>query len=292
MLFRKAIHSFFFGNFLIAFSAVALTHLSQTGNKISSDDLHLLIFVFFSTLLVYNLNFIVGMNGLKASSFRSDRHNWIVKHEKIIWIFTIIALIISVAELFVLKKETIIFLFLPGILALGYAVPIKVPGLKTIRFRELPFVKIFLVAWVWGTFTVGLPIVQQIGIKELVNTEFFLLFFSRSVFIFAITIPFDIRDLTYDSDKQIATLPSRFGIEKSKYFSVVLLFLFSAVTFLRFQFNFCNRAELAALVLSAISTAILVLMISKTRKELFYSGLIEGTMLIQWLLVLLLSKIF
>jgi 4-hydroxybenzoate polyprenyltransferase len=292
MLSRKAIHYFIFGNFSIAFSAVALTYLSQSGKTISNDDLHLQVFVFFSTLLVYNLNLIEGMKGLKASAFRSVRHNWIVKHEKTIWAFAILALIISVAELFVLKKETLVFLLLPGVFALGYAIPIKVPGMKTIRLRELPFVKIFLVAWVWGTFTVGLPIVQQSGMQELLKVENFLLFFSRSVFIFAITIPFDIRDLTYDTDKNVATIPSVMGIEKSKYFSVALLILFSAICFLRFQLSYCSFTELAALALSAATTVILVLMITKDRKELFYSGLMDGTMLFQWLLVMLLSKIF
>lgn len=292
MFFRKAIYYFVFGNFLIAFSALALTHLSQWGKELTTGDSHLLVFVFFSTLLVYNLNLIEGMKGLKASAFRSLRHNWIVKHEKFIWAFSVLSLMVSVAELTALNKDTLIFLLVPGLFALGYAVPVKLPGMKTIRLRELLFVKIFLVAWVWATFTVGLPLVEKSGLAELLQPKNFLLFFSRAVFIFAITIPFDIRDLTYDSDKQIATIPSRFGINNSKYFSVVLLFLFSAVTFLRFQFKFCSSAELAALVLSAISTAVLVIMISKTRKELFYSGLIEGTMLFQWLLVLLFSKIF
>lgn len=292
MFFRKPIYYFIFGNFLIAFSSVGLTHLSQLGKELTTGDLHLLVFVFFSTLLVYNLNLLEGMKGLKSSAFRSVRHNWIVKHENFIWAFSVLSLIISVAELTALKKDTLIFLLVPGLFALGYAVPIKLPGMKTIRLRELPFVKIFLVAWVWGTLTVGLPIVQQSGTQELVKTESFLLFFSRAVFIFAITIPFDIRDLAYDNDKHIATIPSRFGIQKSKYFSLLLLALLTSISFLRFQFGFCNYTELAALMLSAATTAALIIMVTRKRNELFYSGLMEGTMLLQWVIIMLLSKIF
>lgn len=287
MLVRKAIHYFVFGNFLIAFSALALTHLSQFGKEIADADLHLLIFVFFATLLVYNLNLIEGMSGMRASVLRSVRHNWIIKHEKFIWAFSVLSLIICLAELTALKKDTLVFLLIPGLFALGYAVPIKIPGLNVIRLRELPFVKIFLVAWVWGTFTVGLPIVQQSGLPELLKPENFLLFFSRSVFIFAITIPFDIRDLAYDSDKHIATIPSRFGIEKSKYFSLVLLLVFIASSFVRCNLGFCNLNELCALIISALSTGGLLLLINSQRKELFYSLGIEGTMIIQWAIVLL-----
>jgi len=231
------------------------------------------------------------MKGLKISAFRSVRHNWIIKHEKFIWAFSVLSLIICIAELTALKKDTLIFLLVPGLFALGYAVPIKLPGRKTIRLREVPFVKIFLVAWVWGTFTVGLPLVQQSGLSELFQLKSFLIFFARMVFIFAITIPFDIRDLAYDSDKHVATIPSRFGIEKSKYFSMFLLVVFAAITFIRFQAGFCSISVLIALLFSAVTTAVLVFMIKKNRNELFYSGFIEGTMLLQWGFVMLISKI-
>ncbi len=290
MLLRKPIYYFVFGNFLIAFSSVGLTHLSQLGKELTTGDLHLLVFVFFSTLLVYNLNLIEGMKGLKSSAFRSTRHNWIVKHEKFIWAFAVLSLIVSIAELTALKKDTLLFLLVPGVFALGYAVPIKLPGMKIIRLRELPFVKIFLVAWVWATFTVGLALVEQSGLAELLQPKNFLLFFSRAVFIFAITIPFDIRDLTYDSDKHIATIPSRFGIEKSKYISLFLLFIFIASSFVRCNFGFCNTHEFCALVISALVSAALVLMINSQCKELFYSLGIEGTMIIQWAVVLLLRS--
>ncbi len=287
MLLRKPIHYFVFGNFLIAFSAVALTHLSQWGKKLTTGDLHLLVFVFFSTLLVYNLNLIEGMKGLKSSGFRSVRHNWIVKHEKFIWAFAVLSLIVSVAELTALKKDTLIFLLVPGFFALGYAVPIKLPGMKTLRLRELPFVKIVLVTWVWATFTVGLPLVEQSGLAELLQPKNFLLFFSRAVFIFAITIPFDIRDMAYDRDKHIATIPSRFGIERSKYFSLVLLLVFVASSFVRYSSGFCSMNEFFALVISALLSAGLIMMINRQLKELFYSLGIESTMIIQWTVVLL-----
>lgn len=287
MLLRKPIHYFVFGNFLIAFSSVGLTHLSQWGKELTTGDLHLLVFVFFSTLLVYNLNLIEGMKDLKSSAFRSVRHNWIVKHEKFIWAFAVLSIIISTAELTALKKDTLIFLLIPGLFALGYAVPIKLRGIKTLRLRELPFVKIVLVAWVWATFTVGLPLVEQSGLAELLQLKNFLLFFSRAAFIFAITIPFDIRDLAYDSDKHVATIPSRFGTEKSKYISLVLLLVFILSSFVRFRFGFCNLNEFGALIFSALLTAGLIQLINNQRKELFYSLGIEGTMIIQWTVVLL-----
>jgi 4-hydroxybenzoate polyprenyltransferase len=291
MLFRKAIYYFVFGNFLIAFSALALTHLSQFSSNLQTGDLHLLVFVFFATLLVYNMNLLEGMKGLKISNFRSVRHNWIVKHEKFIWTFSALSLIISVAELTALKRDTLIFLLVPGLFALGYAIPIKIPGRKTIRLREVPFVKIFLVAWVWGTFTVGLPLVQQGGLSELFQLKSFLVFFARAVFIFAITIPFDIRDLAYDSDKSVLTIPSRFGIERSKMISLFLLAVFAVITFIRFQAGFCDIAVLAALLISAFTTAVFLMMVNKNRTELFYSGLMEGTMLLQWAFVMLISEI-
>lgn len=286
MVLRKAIHYFVFGNFLIAFSAVALTHLSQYRQPMETGDLHLLVFVFFSTLLVYNLNLLAGMKGMRASAFRSERHSWIIKHEKFIQAFSVLSLIVCIAELTALKKDTLLFLFVPGIFALGYALPVPLGNGKIFRLREVAFVKIFLVAWVWGTFTVGLPFVQQQGFSIIYEPEHFLQFVSRAVFIFAITIPFDIRDLSYDSDKSVTTIPARLGMERSKTIALLLVVVFVALTMVRFQFGFCAMPELIALTLSAIQTAILVWMINQQRKELFYSLWMEGTMLLQWAMVM------
>lgn len=291
MLFRKATYYFVFGNFLIACSAVALTHLSQYKKEITTGDLHLLVFVFSSTLLVYNLNLLAGMKGMRTSTFRSLRHNWIIKHEKFIQAMSVLAFIVCVAELTALKKDTLLFLFIPGLFALGYAIPVQLSNGNFFRLRDVAFVKIFLVAWVWGTFTVGLPFVQQQGFSIIYEPEHFLLFLSRAVFIFAITIPFDIRDLHYDSDKSVSTIPSRLGVERSKTIALLLVVVFVALSLVRFQFGFCAMPELIALTLSAIPTALLLWMINKEREELFYSLWMEGTMLVQWVLVIIVSLI-
>lgn len=287
ILLKKTLYYFVFGNFLIAFSAVALTHLSQFGTPINTGDLHLLSFVFFSTLLVYNLNILAGMKGMKNSPLRSVRHEWLLRHENFLKVVSIASLFFVFAEMLSLQRNALLFLFVPGIFALGYALPVPLGKGKIFRLRELPFVKIFLIAWVWGTFTVGLPLVQQSGFTELLHPKNFLLFFSRAVFICAITIPFDIRDLAYDNDKSVMTIPRFLGIEKSKISSLFLLLLFAAVSVLRYFFGFCQDAELIALLLSAFATSVLIKMINPKRKELFYSFCIEAMMIVQWALVII-----
>ena len=54
------------------------------------------------------------------------------------------------------------------------------------------------------------------------------MFFERFLFIMAITIPFDIRDLKIDNQVGLKTIPSILGIKKSKMIAYFLLILMSA----------------------------------------------------------------
>ena len=82
-------------------------------------------------------------------------------------------------------------------------------------------------ALVWAFITVTLPLVE--GRQFLVPTDA-LLFLERSVFIFAITIPFDIRDLKVDQHIEVKTIPSAIGEQGAKRLAIGLLLANSILT--------------------------------------------------------------
>ena len=57
-----------------------------------------------------------------------------------------------------------------------------------------------------------------------ISQNIFLHLISRFLFVFAITIPFDIRDLEYDAGK-LRTIPLFFGEKKSKFLAVFLILI-------------------------------------------------------------------
>ena len=93
----------------------------------------------------------------------------------------------------------------------------------------IAFVKLFLIAISWAAVTVIIPLVQHqihIGSTEII------LFVQRFLFVAAITIPFDIRDVTYDKE-ELKTLPQAIGVPKSKWLGILFLMLFLGLEFFK-----------------------------------------------------------
>lgn len=158
----------------------------------------------------------------------------------------------------------------PILLASLYALPI-LPGGK--RPREHPFLKIFLIALVWG-WTCGL-IPALIG-----NFEHPILFFTqRTLFIFAVTIPFDLRDMQVDSSKGIKTIPAGIGVIRTKALAVIALGIALFLSFILFP------TFALALYLPVYSLSILFILIWKPKLEWpYYLLFLDGCILIEALL--------
>ncbi|WP_123896517.1 UbiA prenyltransferase family protein [Aureibaculum marinum] len=95
--------------------------------------------------------------------------------------------------------------------------------------RYIALIKLFLIAISWAVVTVIIPLVQHsinLGFNEIVITV------QRFLFVVSITIPFDIRDMSYDT-KNLKTLPQTIGISKSKVFGLVFLMLFLGLEFIK-----------------------------------------------------------
>jgi len=110
-------------------------------------------------------------------------------------------------------------LVIPAILSLGYVLPF-VKGNK--RLRDFDYIKIFLVAIVWGVITVLMPILERTTDLTLSHL---LILLERMLFIFAITLPFDIRDLKIDAHIDVKTIPSIIGIGKTKKLALFCLII-------------------------------------------------------------------
>ena len=78
----KAIFNYFvFGSWWVSLCASALgllTWLELTGNWWHAS---LFMFIFGSTLVVYNLNMISGLSDLRESGTDSERHHWCMNNE-------------------------------------------------------------------------------------------------------------------------------------------------------------------------------------------------------------------
>ena len=248
------------------------------------------VFVFFCTFIFYNLSLLGGLGNVPNDT-SSVRLQWAKDHA----IFLRATAIVSLPFLiwFAIKiKLAAIGCFLPvALISIGYSIPfIKTDG-KRKQFRDISFIKIFLIALVWTTTTVALPLVNYGSFRLLFSFEGQAALITRMIFILAITIPFDIRDMNIDAARNIRTIPVLLGINKSKQLAISMIALFTGLTVLRyFLGSILNVSETFALILSAIVSACLIRKSSPAKHDYFYSFLMEGTMLLQYLVVELFSS--
>ena len=85
------------------------------------------------------------------------------------------------------------------------------------------------------------------------------LFIQFFLFVVIYSMPFEIRDLKYDS-KELRTIPQIFGIKKSKYISYILSFIFISISFI-------NQSKNNDLISDVLISVILIFIIYRTKKN-------------------------
>lgn len=196
----------------------------------------------------------------------------------------LIAVALLLAAILPLVNADLIWKSLPfGILALAYVIPIK----NGVRLRDFPFVKIFLVAGVWTYTTAVFPtLVTSSG--EVTSVCNWQLYAHRFLFIYAITLPFDIRDLEQDSADGVKTVANTLGLKQLKLICYFLLVLSSLSLAIK-KTDCFDLLSIAAITLSLIITAVIIANAKISSAEWYYSGLLESTMLIQAAIIALLT---
>src|SRR5690606_22764939 len=143
-----------------------------------------------------------------------------------------------------------------------------------------------LIAIGWSFSCVLLPIVEG-SARHLVDikiADIVLLVGKRLLFIAAITVPFDIRDLFQDKHFNLKTIPVLLGERKAYLFCQLLLVIYvSLLLMFTREFN----ADFWALTLTAAVSGWLILKSEIKKDEFYYFGFIDGTMILQFLMILL-----
>lgn len=241
--------------------------------------------IFFATLFVYALHRIIGIS--KVGEFREmERYAVIEKFKHHISFYALIAGIGGGVCFWNVSLPIQMSLIIPGIISLGYVLPF-LKGKK--RLRDFNHIKIFLIAIVWSWVTVFLP---ALAIGEATTLSVWLMILERAIFIFAITLPFDIRDLKVDSHSEVRTIPAVIGIKKTKTLgtlSLVSAFLLSLTNWFS---NGYNVNIMLGIFISFLSTWFFIRQSDKIKHDYFFTGLIDGTMILQFILIWGISFLF
>ena len=271
----KQIFDFYLNSSIhVALAVYALSWLTLETFNILYDEI-VLYFIFYATITGYNF---VKYFGLAKFHHRSLA-NWL----KIIQIFSLICFILMCYYAFKLQAKTLIFSIGLGLITFFYAVPFlpkKILIDHNHNLRSISGLKIHIIALSWAMVTVLLPLINN---NYNFDFDVGITFLQTFLYVMVLILPFDIRDMQYDSLK-LGTIPQKIGIRNTRILGFVLLVIFFFAEFLKDQLlpNFI----LAKLVL-VIITMFFILFSSENRGKYFSAFWVEGLPIV-WLVLMLL----
>ena len=274
MRFIKQLFYFYVNSSIhVAIAAYALTWVTLLEYNLKYDK-NSLYFVFFAT--------ITGYNFVKYFGVAKFHHRRLADWLKAIQLFSLIAFIIFAYYAFQLLVNSKILIVLLGVITFLYAIPL-LPKKYFVddqsNLRQISGLKVYVIAIVWSLSTVVLPLIQneiEIGADAVVTC------FQRFFYIIVLMLPFEIRDLNYDSLK-LGTIPQRIGVKRTKIIGIFLLILFF---FLEYFKNEIDTKSLTILLIITFVTALFLAFSNKNQSK-YYSAFWVESLPIFWLVLFL-----
>lgn len=274
LLLKRIVDIILFGNIYIALGTVCLIQSTIVQIKQTSHLVAYSLLAFFATLFVYNFQRIF-YNVPKSTA--SIRRIWISGHPQLIRGFAAVGFIGAGISFFFNDYKIVVYLLPLLAVCIFYFVPF-------IRLRRNPWLKLLTLVGVWTMVTAVLPVLPG---SVPFDQNAVLHIIVRFVFMIAICIPFDIRDLQLDKEEDVITIAHLTGEKSARWLAFAFMIVYGILIILEYMLKMINPEVMAALLSCAAISAVIVLMSSTKRSEYFYVAGIDGTMLVQGGLVLL-----
>ena len=265
---RQAVEFILFSQLFIAAGAAAQTAFTYQliGQAI---DLGVVALVFFATLALYNLSMVLSNPGKKPASLLK-RVQWMSKHRHLCSSFTLIGGLSTLCLSFFLAAAAQIVLASLALISIAYSLPLVTFRGERVSLRNIPGLKLVLIALVWALSTTLLPIVNSP--VSLSAGTLWILLTQRILFFMAIAIPFDVRDIYQDSIYCLKTIAVALGKQKSQYVAHLSLGLSSAIWWHLSSYS----VGLLIPIIVVWGVATWCIQTADKQKELFYFMVLDG----------------
>lgn len=275
-IFERILNFYINSSIHVALAAYALTWITLIQFHIDYD-INTLHFVFFSSITAYNF---VKYFGIAKFHHRSLA-NWL----RVIQIFSFVAFIAMCYYAYQLNTDSLFMIAVLGLITFLYAIPL-IPERYFIddqkNLRQISGLKIYVIALVWTFVTVLFPLTEH---SVVLDVDVVILSVQRFCYIIVLMLPFEIRDLNYDSLK-LATIPQKIGIKKTKIIGFLLLMLFLMLEF--FKDDLTINSVISTLIITFIT--LLALLVSNKNQSKYYSAFWVESLPIVWLFILLMFR--
>jgi len=234
------------------------------------------------TLALYNGQRLVKLNRFQA---KTDHLKWVESNRTLLIGLTLIGGFITVVCLYFVPWQIWLKAWPLGVIALLYPTPVFPGPDERKALRELPGIKILLIGLVWTGVTLWMP--MRLGGHSMSNGSGLLLL-ERMLFIMAITIPFDIRDLPYDAP-HMRTIPQMLGMDKAKWVAVVFLLVSISLALLSAYLEIVPWMTGLGSAMVYLLSIRLVQSAKVDSHFTHFTGSLDGMMLLYGILAILLS---
>ena len=254
----------------MAIAVVSLVKITFIKFHILDGDLYM-YFSFVGT--------IVGYNFVKYANVSRLYHRRLTKSMTTINVLTGICLVVCVYLGYMFSLKAILYLLPFIFLTILYVIPVF-PKKKNLR--SIAGVKIFIIGITWMGLTVLLPFIYA---EESIHYDIIIECVQRFLFVVVLMLPFEIRDLQYDS-KELVTIPQKMGVTRTKVFGSIILGLFLVLTICKDALSF---VEILGTVLITI-LSLLFLWATRKKQSVYFCSFWVESIPIMWLLILILIQ--
>ena len=259
---KKIFQFYVFSNVHVSLSVWSMAML--TGVLFRVDTNESALFVGVSTFTAYNW---IRYLKYRNKNLRADVFTWFEKNIPLLFVMNFISLGGLLWMLTRFQLPALLALVPFVLLTLLYVSPIELLKNKRFSLRSVPGLKIFCISISWAGIVVLFPLVQvgaDVGVKEL------LFFVQQIVFVFVLTLPFDLRDSTFDAD-ELSTIPQVLGGKRTKILGFALVVFFWGVSLFLFEGSF-----LVSALLSGGVQLVFLLRSTSNQSPYFASFWVEG----------------
>jgi 4-hydroxybenzoate polyprenyltransferase len=269
-------------NIFISLAAVSLTVETQVQLNMKPHWQSYFLFIFFAVLFEYNLHRLLSIL-VNREDLTPEKHQLKGENRKEISFLVFVSAVGLFGSAFYVKGETLAVFAPLALLTIIYSILIFGNKNDRFRFRRVPFLKIFLISFVWSGSTVLLPVIQSPESFGRIHAA--LMFAERFFFIIAMAIPFDIRDMETDRRAGLKTIPLLLNENKALTLSYLSLLVFFLISFFHYELR-NDWFIIGAFGTSALTTCLFISQKTFRKLNWYYSGILDGTMILQGLLVM------
>jgi hypothetical protein len=270
-LFKHVLDFYINSSIHVALSVFCLSYITLIEFGVSYDK-NVLLFIFFATITGYNF---VKYFGLAKFHYRR-LSNWL----RIIQMFSFVCFVFLCVFAFKLQSITVLYIAGFGIVTFFYAIPFLPKRIfldEHQNLRSISGLKIYVIALVWSGVTVFLPLINN---DFAMTTDVFITALQRFLFVIVLMLPFEIRDLQYDSIK-LSTIPQKTGEKYTKIIGVLLLIVFFCLEY--FKDEMVSKQTIILFIITFLT--LLFLMFARKNQRKYYSGYWVESIPIIWLLL-------